>query len=83
MVASLFSDDSHFVTAGVPDAQSLAVTVKNRWAEKYDSVLTDELMALEYASRHLDPRGAWETLAEIVESSANTAARRQANHTTT
>jgi ATP-dependent helicase Lhr and Lhr-like helicase len=54
------------VAAGVPDAQSLAATVENRWSEKYDRFLTDDLMALEYAARHLEVRGAWETLADIV-----------------
>jgi ATP-dependent helicase Lhr and Lhr-like helicase len=53
------------VAAGAPDARSLAATVETRWSEKYDRFLTDDLMALEYADRHLDVRGAWETLADI------------------
>jgi hypothetical protein len=44
--------------------------VDNRRSKTYDSFLTDELMALEYASRHLDACGAWETLVDIVERAA-------------
>jgi len=58
------------VSAGIPDARALAATVKNRRSEKYDVLLTDELMALEYASRHLDARGAWGTLKDIVDRAA-------------
>lgn len=58
------------VSAGIPDARALAATVKNRRSEKYDALMTDELMALEYASRHLDARGAWETLRAIVDRAA-------------
>jgi ATP-dependent Lhr-like helicase len=67
--ADLLATMRDVVAAGVPDATTLAATVKNRRAEKYDRHLTYELMALEYAGRHLDVHGARETLAAIVESS--------------
>lgn len=71
------------VLAGTPDPRDLAASVKNRRSEKYDALLTDDLMALEYAGRHIDARGAWEALKEVGEREDRTIQASRPDHAET
>ena len=51
--------------AGRGNVQLLAAQVRNKEHEKYDHFLTQNLQALDYASRFLDGQGAWEVAARI------------------
>jgi len=53
------------VSDGPADGNRLAATVANKWTEKYDRFLWDELMCAQYASKSLDPEGAWEALRQL------------------
>ena len=48
------------------DAVSLAQVVEDKTSEKHDPYLNEELLCWNYASSHLDPRKAWETLRAVV-----------------
>lgn len=54
------------VRAGVADPLELAASVKNKASEKYDWVLGEELLSLDYASRALDTAGAHAALTEML-----------------
>lgn len=45
--------------AGVPDPVTLARKVRNKQTEKYDGFLSEDLLALDYASRGMDAEGAF------------------------
>jgi ATP-dependent Lhr-like helicase len=47
--------------AGPADPVTLAITVANKAAAKYDEWIDDELLAIDYARRALDTDGAWRT----------------------
>lgn len=51
---------------GPADGERLAATVENKWIEKYDRVLWEELLCAEYARRNLSPTEAYEAIREIV-----------------
>jgi ATP-dependent Lhr-like helicase len=67
------------VAEGPADGPSLAADASNKVVEKYDAFLPEELLSLDYASRRLDPIGAWETLRGILEG-APTATQAQVQH---
>lgn len=50
------------IVQGPADGNRLAASVENKWAEKYDRFLWDELLCAGYASKSLDPKGAYEAL---------------------
>jgi len=54
------------ISHGPADGERLAATVENKWTEKYDRFLWEELLCAEYASKSLDPQGAWNTLDSAV-----------------
>jgi len=54
------------LTASVPDPLALAACVKNKAAEKYDDLLSDELLNIAYAARSLDIDGAWNALTSLL-----------------
>ena len=51
---------------GPADGVEMARTVANKVVEKFHPFLDDELLSIDYASRHLDPNGAWQALVRIV-----------------
>lgn len=51
---------------GPVDGLEMARTVANKMVEKFHMFLDDELLSIDYASRHLDPDGAWQALVRIV-----------------
>jgi ATP-dependent helicase Lhr and Lhr-like helicase len=51
---------------GPTDAVELAAAVANKLSEKHHLFLSDELLSLDYASRQLDPDGAWHALVRVV-----------------
>lgn len=53
------------VNLGPANPLRLADVVRNKRSEKYDWVLTDELLNHNYIARFFDPQGTWETVAEI------------------
>lgn len=55
---------------GLPDAYELARSVKNKACEKYDLVLTDELLSADYAASRLDADGSYNLLKTLVNTSA-------------
>ncbi len=55
------------VPGGPPDPVELAALVPNKAVEKYDRYLGDNLLAVGYAARRLDPVGAWAVLDRIVD----------------
>lgn len=54
--------------AGPLDATTLAATVRNKQVEKYDGVLPEALLCVDYGCRSFDVEGAWKSLADIVAS---------------
>jgi ATP-dependent Lhr-like helicase len=52
---------------GLPDAYELARSVANKACEKYDLVLTDELLSADYAASKLDPDGVMIALKRLLE----------------
>jgi ATP-dependent helicase Lhr and Lhr-like helicase len=52
---------------GQADGVRLAATIENKWTEKYDRFLWEELLCSQYASKHLDPVGAHEVLTRLVD----------------
>jgi ATP-dependent helicase Lhr and Lhr-like helicase len=56
------------VTAGPVDAVSLASTVANKAAAKYDEWIDDKLLAVDYARRSLDTDGAWRVAKTLIDS---------------
>lgn len=59
------------VSQGPADGERLAATVENKWTEKYDRFLWEELLCAEYRSKSLDPQGAWNALDSAVRDRAN------------
>lgn len=53
------------VNLGPANPLRLADVVRNKRSEKYDWVLSDELLNHNYVARFFDPQGTWETVAEI------------------
>lgn len=53
------------VNLGPANPLRLADVVRNKRSEKYDWVLTDELLNHNYVARFFDPQGTWETVSEI------------------
>lgn len=53
------------VAEGPADARQLATTVADKLGEKYDRFLPEELLIVDYASRHLDSIRAWDTLKQL------------------
>ncbi|MBI2565606.1 MAG: hypothetical protein HYV63_01060 [Candidatus Schekmanbacteria bacterium] len=53
---------------GPADAPTLARSVKNPEANKYDVYLSPELLALDYAARELEPAGAHSLVRQLVDS---------------
>ena len=51
---------------GLGDALQLAADVKNKERNKHDALLSDELLALDYASDALDIPGAEAWIREVV-----------------
>ncbi|MDI3288334.1 DEAD/DEAH box helicase [Polyangium sp. 15x6] len=51
--------------AGPADAVALARTVRNKYAEKYDGFLGEELLALDYSRRSMDVEGAFRTAVRL------------------
>lgn len=56
------------VSEGPADGERLAATIENKWTEKYDRFLWDELLCAQYASKNLDTQGAFETLKVLADS---------------
>lgn len=54
-----------------PDPLELAALVANKRTEKYDGVLSDDLLCLEFASRGLDVHGARAAVSEILRTHRN------------
>jgi len=54
------------VPGGPPDPLELAVTVGNKAVEKYDHLLSDDLLDAEFAARALDTAGAWHALEAVL-----------------
>ena len=52
--------------AGPADAYALALGVQSKDCEKYHWCLSDELLSRDYASAHLDTKGAWTAIGSIV-----------------
>ncbi|KAI9133873.1 DEAD/DEAH box helicase [Acaryochloris sp. CCMEE 5410] len=53
------------VNLGPANPLRLADVVRTKRSEKYDWVLTDELLNHNYVARFFDPQGTWETVSEI------------------
>jgi len=53
------------VNLGPANPLRLADVVRNKRSEKYDWVLSEELLSHNYAARFFDPQGTWETVSEI------------------
>jgi ATP-dependent Lhr-like helicase len=49
-----------------PDPLTLAAGVRNKIVEKYDDLLSEELLNIAYAARSLDVDGAWHTLSSLL-----------------
>jgi ATP-dependent Lhr-like helicase len=49
-----------------PDPLTLAAGVRNKLVEKYDDLLSEELLNIAYAARSLDVDGAWHTLSSLL-----------------
>jgi ATP-dependent Lhr-like helicase len=54
------------VDDGPADAIALARTVPNKEAEKFHSLLTEELLSVDFAASKLDTAGAWEALSKAL-----------------
>ena len=54
------------VTMGPADTLQLASVVPNKTEQKHDLFLNEELLCWNYASSHLSPQIAWETLKAVV-----------------
>jgi len=54
------------VSEGPADGPTLASNASNKAIEKYDVFLPEALLSLDYASRRLDPAGAWKALRGIL-----------------
>lgn len=54
------------VAAGPADPLDLAKKVSAKAMEKYDDLLSEELLCAEYAARALDVQGSWEALQELL-----------------
>ena len=52
---------------GPADPVLLAASVLNKWVEKHDRYLDEELLSRAYASAHLDTQGAWETIRRAID----------------
>lgn len=64
------------VLEGPADGPLLAAHAADKLLEKYDRFLPDGLLAVDYASRQLDPVGAWNAVRRIVELHPREARRR-------
>jgi ATP-dependent Lhr-like helicase len=62
-ISALFGDLARRPT---PDPVVLAAAVANRTVDKYDELLSDELLAAGYAARTFDCPGAWKFLRQFV-----------------
>ncbi|MEP7025959.1 MAG: helicase-related protein, partial [Actinomycetota bacterium] len=49
-----------------PDPLALAATVRNKVVDKYDDLLSEDLLNAAYAARSLDVPGAWRALTELI-----------------
>jgi ATP-dependent helicase Lhr and Lhr-like helicase len=54
------------LAASVPDPLTLAASVRNKAVEKYDDLLSDELLNVAYAARSIDVDGAWRALTSLL-----------------
>ena len=54
---------------GLPDAYELAKSIPHKFKvrNKYDKFLTDELLSADYATSHLDTKGAYNALKETLQ----------------
>jgi ATP-dependent Lhr-like helicase len=55
------------VPGGPPEPVELAAAVANKAVEKYDHLLSEELLDAEFAARALDPASAWKVLGSVLE----------------
>ncbi len=56
---------------GPADAVELAGTVANKLSEKHHLFLSEDLLSLDYASRHLDTEGAWQAAVRLISRSGD------------
>lgn len=69
------------VAEGPADGPKLAAQASDLLLEKYDRFLPDGLLAVDYASRQLDPLGAWNAARRIAEGAPREARRRPTSAT--